>query len=65
VDFFSINVTLSVAKCALKRRINTVDLLLLISSDQQFFNAETIFPFFTKQLILLRRSTVLSKDSLS
>jgi hypothetical protein len=41
-------------------RISTDDLLVVTRSDQQLFIAKLYFTFFTKQPILMRRSTVLS-----
>jgi hypothetical protein len=39
-------------------RISTVDLLVLTSLDQVLFILKLYFSFFTKQPILMRRSTV-------
>ncbi len=40
--------------------LSTVDLLALTSPDMQLFMIRLYFSFFTKQLILRRRSTVVS-----
>ncbi len=44
----------------LKGRLSTVDLLVLTTLDQLLFILKKLFKFFTKQAILMRRSTVLS-----
>ncbi len=41
-------------------RLSKVDLLVLTSSDQHIFICVTLFTFFTIQVTLMRRSTVLS-----
>jgi hypothetical protein len=41
-------------------RVSTVDLLVLTSSDQLLLILKMYFSFFTKQPILIRRSTVLN-----
>ncbi len=41
-------------------RLSTVDLLAPTSLDQRLLIVKTLFPFFTKQTTLMRRSTVLS-----
>ncbi len=43
-----------------RRRISTVDLLVLTSLDQLLFILKILFTFFTKQPTLMGRSTVLS-----
>jgi hypothetical protein len=44
----------------LKRWLSTVNLLVLTSLDQLIFKLKILFTFVTKQVTLMRRSTVLS-----
>ncbi len=41
-------------------KLSTVDLLVLTSKDQVLFILQALFSFLTKQVVLMRRSTVLS-----
>jgi len=43
-----------------RERLNTVDLIVLTSLDELLFIFKMLFTFFTKQVTLMRRSTVLS-----
>jgi hypothetical protein len=60
LECFPYNDYLNLVQGSLTEGVSTVDLLVLTSLDKLIFPLELHFSIFTKQLVLKRRSTVLS-----